>query len=296
MSRKISYETYLVQMGHTPSGVKSYLCSGNIIARDLPNITALKYKDIVDYLFSKSERLKNVNHKNFILYGLKKYYDYLIEIGKCENHPCKTLKIKTKQSKEVIHQDLFSTKELQLLNNKEERYSILKVRNEVMLSLLLNQALVLSELKNIKLKSVDLDEGSIYIKASKTLNRRKLYLSNQQLDLFIDYIKNHRQKLIKTKCDYFLVGKLGTQIGHSDANYLVKYFGAIFPDRHLCPLNIRRSVIANWLNEKQLSLEQVQYMSGHKLTSTTLRYRQKNIEEQLEQINKWFPFKQSGFE
>ncbi|MBK6836022.1 MAG: hypothetical protein IPG89_17845 [Bacteroidetes bacterium] len=41
----------------------------------------------------------------------------------------------------------------------------------------------------------------------------------------------------------FLVGKLGTQIGHSDVNYLAKYFGAMFPDRHLCPLNIRRSVV-----------------------------------------------------
>ncbi len=59
----------------------------------------------------------------------------------------------------------------------------------------------------------------------------------------------------------------------------VLYYGA----------TIRQSVIANWLNEKKLPLEQVQLMAGHRWISSTLKYRQNNIEQQRELMNKWFP-------
>ena len=74
-----------------------------------------------------------------------------------------------------------------------------------------------------------------------------------------------------------------------DIHYLVSTFKGLFPDRNLTPSSIRQSVIANWLNEKKIPLEQVQLMSGQKWISTTVKYRQNNLEEQRELMNKWFP-------
>ena len=87
----------------------------------------------------------------------------------------------------------------------------------------------------------------------------------------------------------FVCGKLGTLISVDDIHYLVSTLKGLFPDRNLTPSNIRQSVIANWLNEKKIPLEQVQLMSGQKWISTTIKYRQNNIEEQRELMNKWFP-------
>ncbi|MEO6882419.1 MAG: hypothetical protein ABI199_00190 [Bacteroidia bacterium] len=63
----------------------------------------------------------------------------------------------------------------------------------------------------------------------------------------------------------------------------------LFPDRNLNTKTIRQSVIANWLNEKKIPLEQVQLLAGHRWTSSTERYKQNNLNEQRTLINKWFP-------
>ena len=62
-----------------------------------------------------------------------------------------------------------------------------------------------------------------------------------------------------------------------------------FPDRNLSPATIRQLMIANWLNEKKIPLEQAQLMAGQKWISTTVKYRQVNMEEQREMMNRWFP-------
>lgn len=72
-------------------------------------------------------------------------------------------------------------------------------------------------------------------------------------------------------------------------NYLVSTYKPLFPNRNLNPQTIRQSVISNWMNEKKLLLEQVQLMAGHKWFSSTVKYRQHNIEEQRGLMNKWFP-------
>ncbi|HVA99149.1 MAG TPA: hypothetical protein VNG53_09660 [Bacteroidia bacterium] len=47
-------------------------------------------------------------------------------------------------------------------------------------------------------------------------------------------------------------------------NYFVGTYKPLFPGRNLNPQTIRQNVIANWMNEKKLPLEQVQIMAGHK--------------------------------
>jgi site-specific recombinase XerD len=86
-----------------------------------------------------------------------------------------------------------------------------------------------------------------------------------------------------------VLGKLGNRITVDDVHYIVSTAKGLFPDRNLTPATIRQSVIANWLNEKKLPLEQVQLMAGQKWVSTTLKYRQVNLEEQREMMNRWFP-------
>jgi len=62
-----------------------------------------------------------------------------------------------------------------------------------------------------------------------------------------------------------------------------------FADRNLNLKTIRQSVIANWLNEKHIPMEQVQLMAGHRWISATARYCFTPIDEQQELINKFHP-------
>lgn len=63
----------------------------------------------------------------------------------------------------------------------------------------------------------------------------------------------------------------------------------MFPDRSLSPKTIRDSVIALWLNDLKIPLEQVQLMAGHRWISSTERYVQTSIEEQRELLKMVHP-------
>jgi site-specific recombinase XerD len=105
------------------------------------------------------------------------------------------------------------------------------------------------------------------------------------------YLREDRPKLLRTEkhSDILILNKLGSPIQVDDINYLIETFKPLFPDRNLNAMTIRQSVIANWLNEKRIPLEQVQLLAGHKWIGSTLVYRQKSMDEQRELINKWHP-------
>ena len=284
-----SFKKYLHQCGHTDKTIKSYLHAYKVITNDNPQLQSYKFKDVINYLNEKSKDYSNGNTKVYILNALKKYFDYLIEIGKRDDHPCINLNLRNQRKREVIHQDLFTSKELDLLLEREERYGDLVQKNKVIISLLIYQGLTSTEICDLKLQHLDLDNGKIFIRASKKIGQRHLELHPKQYRLIDSYINDGRKKLLREPSDYLVLGKLGTHITTEGVNYVVSTLQGLFPDRHLTPSSIRQSVIANWLNEKKIPLEQAQLMSGQKWISTTVKYRQTNLEEQRELMNKWFP-------
>jgi site-specific recombinase XerD len=177
-----------------------------------PEADIYKYKDILNYINEKVKDLSNSDTKNAILAAVKKYYDFLIDIGLRNDHPCRTLILSKRRNKDIIHQDLFTTAELEMLMEREERYEILKLKNQTMISMLIYQGITAGEVTNIKLSNIDLDNGTIYIKGSSKIASRHLELMPRQFKIIDRYINETRKKLISTKTDKLLVGKLETPI------------------------------------------------------------------------------------
>jgi len=103
--------------------------------------------------------------------AVKKYYDYLIDCGIRIDHPCKTLVLKSNRNKDVIHEDLFTSTELELLMERDERYEILRLKNQTLISILIYQGLTAGEVINLNLNHIDFDQGTIYIKGSKKIHQ-----------------------------------------------------------------------------------------------------------------------------
>jgi len=289
----VNFYEYLLKFGHTQKTVQTYTYIVRVFIERHPNAFSFQYKDILQY-FEHSQG--NRNYRNTILAALKRYYDYLIEIGMRDDHPCMRLFLKSnKRSKQVIIHDLFSSEELELLLNRNERYQDLKFRNQIIISLLIYQALTVSEITNLKTSHIDLDKGTIFIRGTSRLSKRSLDLHPKQYRLFDNYIYKARPKLqIKKPISAALIlGKLGTPISVDDINYLIVTCKPHFPDRKLTSITIRQSVIANWLNEKKLPLEQVQLWTGHKWISSTALYRHTSVEEERMLMNKWHPLEEN---
>nr|WP_315203592.1 tyrosine-type recombinase/integrase [uncultured Flavobacterium sp.] len=285
---KISLELYLNQ-NHSTQTADSYLYTINHFLKTNPKAKRFKYQDIVGYMEEVSRKQSNIQYRVRILSAIKKYYDYLVMAGLRNEHPCKQLTIKNKQNQSVQVQDLFTSEELQLLLTRENRYQLLDSRNSVLLSLLIYQGLTSEELAELTVKNIDLDAGTVYIKASTNQNRRTLELLNKQMIVFSKYINEIRPELLRCTTDKLLLSKLGKPISVDGIHAIIEPLKPLFPDRNLNPRTIRMSVICNWLNEKKIPLERVQELAGHKWPGTTEKYIKVDSLQQREMINRFFP-------
>jgi integrase/recombinase XerD len=285
---KPTLEQFLLQK-YSKQTVSSYLFAINHFLKLNPKGRRYKYDNVVTYMEEISLKQPNSQYRVVILSAIKKYYDFLVMSGYRADHPCKRLNIKVKSNQAIQVQDLFSSPELQLLLERENRYKHLDIRNNVLLSLLIYQGLTSDEIIRLTVKDIDLDNGTVYVKASKSLNKRTLELVSKQMILFSNYINETRLEMLRCTTEKFIITKLGKPISVSGIHGMIDPLRVLFPDRKLNPQTIRMSVICNWLNEKKIPLERTQELAGHKWPGTTEKYIKVNSSQQREMINRYFP-------
>lgn len=188
---------------------------------------------------------------------------------------------------------MLTEKELQeLLEPREERYPILTKRNQIVMSLLVNQALLVGDIEKLKIVDLDLKEAKIRIQKTGLTNERILELKAEQILLFYQYLQDEREKLTTFRTEtenYFLLGKLGSKITSDDINYLVSTYKKNFTKK-LTSVTIRQSVIKLKLDQGE-NLRKVQYFAGHKHADTTEKYKETGINALQTAINQFHPIK-----
>ena len=240
------------------------------------------HKEIIDYLHKHNKATAPV------LAALKKYFDYLIEKGIRNDHPCRTITTK-KKSKPMQHQDLFTVEELELLMKREERYPILRNRNKVLLSLLIYQGLTPQNITNLRTVDIDLDAGTVYVMATKQLTRRTLELRSNQVLRLHKYIYQDRAELMKTGSPRLFITQRGENLSVDALNRMLRPLQGLFSNKNLNASTIRQSVILNWINHYDYPLEDVQLLAGQRWLSSTVKYKVINRDDNREKINRFFP-------
>lgn len=279
-----------IRKAHTDQTAKTYLYYISVFLMKHPNAKRYSYSDMLNYIVETKASTNDSGATSLFLSAIKRYYDYLIVSGQRNDHPCKSITVNRKKQP-VQLQDLFSPSELEALMNRENRYANLELRNKVIISLLIYQGLVCSELCRLRLKDVDLDRGTIHIKGSNKTDGRTLELKPSQILLMQRYIETSRQNLLKSDTECLIVTHRGVGETTDGVHSMIEPLKALYPDRNLTPTTIRQSVISNWLNINKFPLEDVQQLAGHKWPSTTEQYRRKDMSDQLEKINMWHPLK-----
>ena len=283
-------EDYLKQ-NLQESSAESYLYNIEKYKKNNKNADKYDYQKIMQYI----EILRN-NYKPSTIKVrigcIKKYYDYLIEIGKRKDNPAKSIKLRDKTHNPIQLQDLLTEKELEnLLKPRKERYTFLEKRNQIIMSLLVNQALRIGEIIQLKTDVVNLEKATIQINKTGVTNARILPLKAEQILLFYEYINQERNKLKTFRNDKnaLILGKLGTPIRKEDINYLISTYQKEFT-KNLTSVTIRQSVITNLLS-KNNDLRIVQEFAGHKHLDTTEKYKETGLNALKTAIEKLHPIK-----
>lgn len=283
----MSLEKYLNDR-HTKATAKRYLRDIEIYRKEMPNHKTATYSDIMEYLGKLRKRYQNPETIKTTLHGIKKYYAFLVATGQRNDHPCRFLNLKDKQNRSIQLQDLFTSEELELLLERKERYTDLKIRNQVIIGLLIYQGLTTGELTRIELADINLDTAEVYIKSSSKLNSRTLKLKPKQMLPMHKYIHEVRLQLLRVKTDQLIINKLGNAETGEQISYLISTFKHLFGERNLNPKTIRQSVIANLLKAGN-DLRVVQVFAGHKYPSATENYKQANVEQLKKLVEKFHP-------
>lgn len=264
------------------STVKNYLYEINKFTLLNRNTEHYNYKNVMEYVETIRKNYEPASITR-ILSALKKYYDYLVNTGIRKDNPARAIQLRDIKKKPIQLQDLFTDNELQkLLEPRKERYQLLAKRNQIIMGLLVHQALKIGEIIQIKTTDIFLEKAQINITGTTQTNNRTLPLKAEQILLFYNYLENRNHT-----SNYFLLNKLNSPITGEDINYLISTYQNQFTKK-LTTITIRQSVITNLLT-KGNDLRMVQEFAGHKYLDTTEKYKQTGIKALQNAIEKHHP-------
>lgn len=250
------------------------------------------YSDVLDYIGLLREQNLHPKTLRNNLFAIKIYYRYLVEIGKRNDHPCQYLNLKDQINRAIQIESLYPKEILEnLFEAWESKNKVNQIRDKIIISLLVYQALLVLEISQIKVSDINLDAGTIKVKGNTKNKSRTLSLKPKQILLFHNYLKNeyktyHRTQKPSKRKDYFLMGEEGLQLWSGGINRMINQ--GKDNQNKLIPLKIRQSVIAHLVKENN-DIRIVQEFAGHRRTSATEAYKQTGLEELKSAIDKLHP-------
>jgi integrase/recombinase XerD len=233
-------------------------------------------------------------------YAVKIYFNWLLETGRRSDHPCSELNLKDQINKQIQTENLYSEQALERYFETSDTSKLpqhFNSRNKVIASLLIYQALTVTEIAELTTGEVNLEKGEISIKAQHHQLARTLPLKAKQILLFDGYLKNDRPTLKSfaknaspsiggDKFDAFILGRSGEKITPFSINMMLN--GHRPEHERMQPQKIRQSVIANLLDERH-DTRIVQVFAGHRRASTTEQYRKTANETLQEAVGRLHP-------
>jgi site-specific recombinase XerD len=224
------------------------------------------FKDILNYI---AHLRKNYDlHPKTLrqcLYGVKIYFNYLLETRQRNDHPCSELFLKDKIDKQIQVDNLYTSETLEKFFDTYQikKKKQLQNRNKIIISLLIYQALTVTEIANLELENIDLEKAEITIKGneeltSKSPKSRILPLQAKQILLIYKYIQEDREKLLSYKnqqnpknnqpsTNNFIIGQYGEKINPHSISKMINEQKP--KSEQIQPIKIRQSVIANLLKK-----------------------------------------------
>jgi integrase/recombinase XerD len=313
--KKLSF--FLHQKKYSPDSIRIYNNYTGYFLTWLTeqNLTteATTYNDLLRFINYCRKENRSIRNTNMMLVAVRHYYSALQNLKEVDHNPAANLYLKGEVQR--IPHDLLEKEMLDYLYEKYQTYNERTQRNKVILGLYIYQGLATDELKKLEPLHIKLKEGKIYIPGTKqTISKggrqaRLLKLEAKQILDLQEYLLVTRPKIVhniksgerkkqstrkpdkinETALAYQLFISLnGSDEIKTSVRFLMDDLRKINPAVKDA-MQIRKSVITQWLKEKDIRT--VQYMAGHSSISTTERYRAANVEELEEALKIHHPLK-----
>lgn len=265
------FENYLKNVRkYSLNTINSYISDINIFLEYL-HIQKLNYKDVnhevirsyLKYLDEKKYKNSSINR---ILSSLNDYYNYLTK--------CKVTKYnyfedinRPRKEKRLPNFINYSEYMSLLATLEKEENEFLKARNLLLLEILFDTGLRVSEAVNIEINNINKKEQSIKV-IGKGNKERIVYYGDYAKNYLEDYLNLRRNINIVDK-DYLFLNKNYTRLTRRGVEYLISDISkkALLRQK-ISPHTLRHSFATEMLNNG-CDIRSVQELLGHKSLSTT---------------------------
>lgn len=229
--------------------------------KDIKKIT----KETVRLYFLKQKN-NNISNRTLGRYysSLNSFFIYSIEHEYIDVNPLKFIDYPkyTKKIPEYIYDSQLE----KLLNEKTSENVEIELRNKLIIHLLLDTGVRVSELVNIKVHDIDVEERIIKV-FGKGSKERFVFFTSKTKELLINYLIKRKEKAIT---DNLLINYKGEKLTERSVQKIIKLVGEkIGLDIH--PHLLRHTFATDLLN-KGADIRMIQELLGHENLDTTQIY------------------------
>lgn len=247
------------------------------------NFKHIDKKDILLFLeFEKKiKKDRSISHS---LTVIKNFYKYLEIEEIVRENPTNYIslpKLRKKVPSVLNYEEVNSLLDIDL-NTKYD------YRNKAMLELMYSSGIRVSELVNIKILDISLNNAILKV-TGKGNKERIIPLGDYAIEYLEKYINNYRNQLIKKTTDYLFLNSRGEAISRQSFFKLVKEIALKKHIKKEISPHTLRHTFATHLLENGADLRSIQDMLGHSDISTTQIYTHISNKTKKDDYNKSHP-------
>lgn len=266
-------------------------CNNTICITDIQNVNKYILKRYLKTISSKFKP-KTLKRK---LASLRAFFNHLQFEDVIEINPFSKVKIRIKEGNRVprtidpkiikqLYKYLYGQKNKLKIGSKAY---IAIVRDIAVLELLFSTGLRVSELSNLKISSMDLNNALLRING-KGNKERLIPISNTDAKNALRcYLTIYRKQVIKA--DYLFLNRFNRRLSEQSIRFMIKkYMKRLNIDSNITPHMFRHS-LATMLLENEVDLRYIQDLLGHSSINTTQIYLTINKSKQQKILSRKHP-------
>ena len=259
---------------------------------ELQNITAQTLFDFQRWLFyqpTNKGTARTVASQNRVLSSIKSLFAFAKQEGYLIYDPATELKYA--REPDALPKNVLTPLEARKIIEAPDTQTLIGYRDRTLLEVLYSTGIRKTELMNLTVDDVNLDEELLKINLGKGAKDRVVPLSRVACKFLETYLKAIRPELLRghqTKV-LFVSMRFGYTLGeHSIGHLIAKYTQQARVKKHVTA-HLWRHSCATHLLKNNANLRHVQEILGHKSLSTTEKYLRLTITDLKEAHRKFHP-------
>lgn len=236
------------------------------------DILNVEYKELLDYLdYLKKELDYKSKSLNTVIACLKSFYEYLLKEKYIANNPSSLLKF---PKVEKNYPSYLTNDEINTLLSVIDTSKDTGKRNYLLIILLYDTGVRVSELLNIKLNDIDYENKTIKI-LGKGDKERLVYFTNDTYYVLIEYIKYIHSEF-ENHSNYLFSKNKGSVLSRNEVYNIIRKYGEDAKINKIVTPHVLRHSLATHMIQNDADVMSVKTILGHSNVSTTQIYTHLN--------------------